>query len=82
MTGRPVEPGTALDGAYWRRQARERVAFRGAVETLAGLNVDAVVEIGPHAVLGPMVAMTWPESAAGVRVLSSLRRPSARCAGG
>ncbi len=75
VTGRPVEPGTALDGAYWRRQARERVAFRGAVETLAELNVDAVVEIGPHAVLGPMVAMIWPESAAGVRVLSSLRRP-------
>ncbi|MCY4487972.1 MAG: SDR family NAD(P)-dependent oxidoreductase [Deltaproteobacteria bacterium] len=73
VTGRVTEPGKVLDGGYWRRQARERVAFRSAVETLAELGVDAVVEIGPHAVLGPIVSMAWP--AAPVPVLSSLRRP-------
>ncbi len=73
VTGRVTEPGKALDGAYWRRQARERVAFRSAVETLAEMGVDAVVEIGPHAVLGPIVSMAWPSTA--VPVLSSLRRP-------
>ena len=35
-----------------RRQMRAPVEFRACVETLSGLGVDAVVEIGPHAVLG------------------------------
>ena len=62
LTGRPVEPGMALDAAYWRRHAREPVAFADGVRALANLGVDLVVEIGPHAVLGPMAARAWPES--------------------
>ena len=80
LTGRVVEPDEALDAAYWRRQAREPVAFRACVETLAGLGVDAIVEIGPHAVLGPMALLAWPEPARGTAAppvtLASLRRPS------
>ena len=77
LTGRVLEEGEALDAAYWRRQAREPVAFRACIETLAELGVDAVIEIGPHAVLGPMTTMAWPESAgAAPTVLSSLQRPS------
>ena len=77
LTGRALEAGEAPNAAYWRRQAREPVAFRACIETLAELGVDAVIEIGPHAVLGPMTTMAWPESA-GVSpaVLSSLQRPS------
>ena len=78
LTGRVVEPDTLLAAAYWRRQARDPVAFRACVETLAELGVNAVVEIGPHAVLGPMTALAWPESAAGGRppaIVSSLRQP-------
>ncbi len=78
LSGRPVASGETLDAAYWRQQMRAPVAFRACVETLAGLGVDAVVEIGPHAVLGPMVSMAWPE-AGGVAepaVVSSLRRPA------
>ena len=77
LTGRPTDPGKTLDGPYWRRHAREKVAFRAAVETLAELGVDAVVEIGPHAVLGPILTQCWPGEA-GIPVLSSLRRPSGR----
>ena len=82
LTGRVVGDDQALDGTYWRRQSREPVEFRRAVETLAELGVRAVVEIGPHAVLGPMVSMAWPEPSDGngrpavPAVLSSLRRPS------
>ena len=80
LTGRVVERGEALDMAYWRRQAREPVAFRACVETLATLGVDAIVEIGPHAVLGPMALLAWPEPARGMAgppiTLASLRRPS------
>ena len=78
LTGRAVEPDTALDASYWRRQAREPVAFRACIETLADLGVDAVVEIGPHSVLGPMTLLAWPESAEGggpPAAVSSLRQP-------
>ena len=84
MTGRLVEPGRTLDGAYWRQQMRDPVAFRSAVATLAGLGVDTLVEIGPHAVLGPMATLAWPASAPGAEtgppplVLASLLRPSSR----
>ncbi len=79
LTGRAVEPGQALDGAYWRRQAGEPVAFRRSVETLAGMGVDAVIELGPHAVLAPLVSVNWPQDPGnldGPVVLASLLRPS------
>ena len=78
LTGKTFGSGETLDAAYWCRQMRAPVAFRDCVETLAGLGVDAVVEIGPHAVLGPMVSMAWPDAggAAEPAVVSSLRRPS------
>ena len=75
VTGRVMESGDALDEAYWQRQASESVAFDQCVKTLAELDVQVVVEIGPDAVLGPMVASAWPESADGAGmpvVLSSL----------
>ena len=81
LTGQAVESGMALDGAYWRRHAREPVAFASGVRALAECNVDLVIEIGPHAVLGPMTTLAWPDAAssqdiAGTPVvLSSLRRP-------
>ena len=75
VTGQPIEQGAVQDPAYWRRHARQPVAFRGCVETLAEMGVDAVVELGPHAVLGPMASLAWPESSAAPAVLSSLHRP-------
>ncbi|MCY3886384.1 MAG: SDR family NAD(P)-dependent oxidoreductase [Chloroflexi bacterium] len=81
VTGRAVEPDMALDAAYWRRHAREPVAFASGVRALADLGVDRVVEIGPDAVLGPMAMLAWPEPTPGQNtsgealVLASLRRP-------
>ncbi|MDE0710103.1 MAG: type I polyketide synthase, partial [bacterium] len=81
LTGGPVERGTALDGSYWRRHAREAVAFAGGVRALGALDVDLVVEVGPHAVLGPMATLAWPDrsderKASGAPVvLASMRRP-------
>ena len=78
LNGEVVGSGEALDATYWPRQMRAPVAFRACVETLAGLGVDAVVEIGPHAVLGPVVTLAWPdaEGTAAPAVVSSLRRPA------
>ena len=77
LSGRTMDSGEALDAAYWRKQMRSPVAFRACVETLARLGVDAVVEIGPHAVLGPMIALVWPGESGATEpaVVSSLRRP-------
>ena len=77
VTGRVVEPGTKLDGAYWRRHAREPVAFAGAVRTMAELGVGLVVEIGPRPVLARMAASVWPDSAPPPRAIPSLSPPSA-----
>ena len=76
LSGRTIGTDEALDAAYWRQQMRAPVAFRACVETLAEMGVDAVVEIGPHAVLGPMVSLAWPGGIAEPSVVSSLRRPS------
>ncbi len=78
LTGAAVRLDQAQDGAYWRRHAREPVAFAQGVKTLADLGVDAVLEIGPRSVLAPMAAASWPESSGSPAplVLSSLRPPS------
>ena len=75
LTGQVLDPSERMDAGYWRRHARAPVAFRGCVETLAGLDVDLVTEIGPHVVLGPLVSMTWPATAPAPMVVSSLQRP-------
>ncbi|MCY3603135.1 MAG: type I polyketide synthase, partial [Chloroflexi bacterium] len=75
VTGRPVEPGTLLDAAYWKSHARHAVAFAGGVESLAELGVDLVVEIGPDSVLGTMATLCWPSGKPAPAALASLRRP-------
>ena len=77
LTGQILEPGTTLDGTYWRRHAREPVAFADGVRTLSGHDVDLVVELGPRKVLAPMLASAWPDSTQPAPVaISSLQPPS------
>ena len=82
VTGRVAESGSPLDGAYWRRQARDTAALKARVATLADLGVDVVVEIGPGAALGPQVHRVWPQASDGAgeapapRVLASLLQPA------
>ncbi|GHD52909.1 hypothetical protein GCM10017083_28870 [Thalassobaculum fulvum] len=42
---------TAFDAGYWRRQARQPVAFADGMAALAELGCDTFVEIGPQPVL-------------------------------
>ena len=78
ITGQLLDKGEKMDAAYWRRHARNPVAFHRSIETLAEMGVDVVIEIGPHAVLGPVVSMNWPETAAArtPEIIHSLVRPS------
>ena len=76
LSGERVEPEARLDGSYWRKQARQPVAFDRCVQKLAELDVDVVIEIGPHGVLTPLVALGWPGETQAPAGFSSLRRPS------
>ena len=75
VTGRVVGEGELLDGAYWRRHARAPVAYGAGVGALSGVGVDVAIEIGPGAVLGPLLAQVWPGDEVPV-VLASQRRGS------
>lgn len=60
VTGKVAGSELDLDGAYWRRHARQSVQFQTGIDTMADLGVDLVIEVGPNAVLGPLVSMAWP----------------------
>ncbi len=60
VTGRALEQGETLDADYWRSHARSAVQFRRGVGTLAELGVDLTIEVGPNAILGPLVGLVWP----------------------
>ncbi len=79
VTGSVLEG--APDGEYWRRQAREPVQFATALRTLAALEAGLLLEIGPHAVLGPMAALGWPHSEAPAVIPSQRRGGSGDFAG-
>ena len=79
VTGRTIGADETLDGPYWRRHARQAVQFRRGIGTMAELGVDLVIEVGPHAVLGPLVSLVWSDVAGNARepaVLQSMIRPS------
>ena len=79
VTGQVLETGKRQDSAYWRQHTRKPVAFAPSIETLAGLDVDLVIEVGPHAVLSTMATLSWPDTAGGPPVaLPSLLRPSSK----
>ena len=52
VTGDFVGSASPMDAAYWVRQIREAVDFRGAVGTLQNTDTRRVVEFGPRPVLG------------------------------
>ncbi len=74
VTGAPLGPGDKLDGAYWRRHARQPVQFADSVKALAGLGVDLLLEVGPHPVLSGMAALAWPSEEPAPERLTSLQR--------
>ena len=82
LTGRVAEPAEVGEGGYWRRQARSPVRFAAGVRTLSELGVGTVIEVGPRAVLGPLAALSWPESETGPAVVSSLGRKRGFAEGG
>ncbi len=76
-TGAALGRSTKLDGAYWRRHARQPVEFAKSVHTLADLSCKVVLEIGPRPVLTAAALSAWPDPATAPRAIASLRRNTA-----
>ncbi|MGV9799469.1 type I polyketide synthase [Mycobacterium sp. NPDC003449] len=76
-TGAALGRSVKIDGAYWRRHARQPVEFAKSVRTLAELNCKLLVEIGPRPVLTATALSAWPDQATAPRVIASLRRNTA-----
>ena len=72
-TGAALGRSVKLDGAYWRRHARQPVEFAKSVRTLADMNCKLLVEIGPRPVLTATALGAWPDPAGAPRVIASLR---------
>jgi acyl transferase domain-containing protein/acyl carrier protein len=73
VTGRLAGPG-AYDAGYWLRHARQTVRFRDCLNTLAWLEVDICLEIGPDRTLTNLLRANGLVPPAGA--VSSLRRGS------
>ncbi|MCU1501091.1 MAG: hypothetical protein JWM12_445, partial [Ilumatobacteraceae bacterium] len=69
-----IHPTDRLDAAYWARNVREPVRFTSAVEAAASAGCNVFLEIGPHPVLGAMIAQTLAASGSAGEVTCSLRR--------
>ncbi|MBP1818573.1 SDR family NAD(P)-dependent oxidoreductase [Mycobacterium sp. OAE908] len=76
-TGAALGWSVKLDGAYWRRHARQPVEFAKSVRTLAELNCKLLVEIGPRPVLTAAALGAWPDTTTAPRVITSLRPTTA-----
>ena len=85
VTGQLISPTTRLDGGYWRKHARQPVAFTQGIKRLSELGVNLAIEVGPHSVLGPMLQLIWPTDSDSTSstsplatTISSMVRPSNR----
>ncbi|MEB4209609.1 type I polyketide synthase [Mycobacterium sp. 94-17] len=76
-TGATLGRSVKLDGAYWRRHARQPVQFVKSVRTLAELNCKVLLEIGPRPVLTAAALGAWPDPATLPRAIASLRENTA-----
>ncbi|MGW0162259.1 type I polyketide synthase [Mycobacterium sp. NPDC003323] len=76
-TGAALGRTAKLDGAYWRRHARQPVEFAKGVATLADLGCAVLVEVGPQPVLTAAAMRAWPDPATAPRAIASMRQNAA-----
>ncbi|WP_040698317.1 type I polyketide synthase, partial [Nocardia vinacea] len=76
VTGARITDEMAVP-SYWVAQVRDTVRFADAVATMADMGVSRFAEVGPDAVLSPMVAQTLDDEAAVVVALARRDRADA-----
>ncbi|RYG33143.1 MAG: type I polyketide synthase, partial [Burkholderiales bacterium] len=74
LTGAVADPGEVVRPVYWRRHVREAVRFFDGVRTLAALDPQVCVEMGPQPVLLSFVHDALRERAAKITMIPTLRR--------
>ncbi|MFC9295718.1 type I polyketide synthase [Streptomyces sp. NPDC057010] len=74
LTGLPVDGEELRSPEYWARQLRSTVRFGEVVTALHGAGVTAFVEVGPDAVLAPMVTAAASSGGAAPVVVPTLVR--------
>ncbi|GAA5066385.1 type I polyketide synthase [Nocardia callitridis] len=72
LTGQIVRSAAELGGDYWLRHARHAVRFADVARTLSEAGVRTFLEVGPDAVLLPMLTQSVPQQS--VVVASTTRR--------
>ncbi|MEU5696845.1 type I polyketide synthase [Actinosynnema sp. NPDC020468] len=78
VTGVLLTPDEARDPAYWVRQVRQPVRFLDATTTLRAQGATLFVELGPDAVLTPLVGDAVPLMRAGRPEVATLAGGLAR----
>ncbi|MGC5364449.1 type I polyketide synthase [Streptomyces sp. DT24] len=73
VTGRPVDATTLCSADHWVRHARSAVRFGDGVRALTAAGVTRFLELGPDAVLAPMVRRDLPDDPRSV-VAAAARR--------
>ncbi|WP_344609308.1 SDR family NAD(P)-dependent oxidoreductase [Streptomyces glaucus] len=73
LTGALAESGELGTPDYWVRQVRETVRFADGVRALTARGVTRFVELGPGAVLTPLIDACAPEAAVAVPALRADR---------
>ncbi|OBA76806.1 polyketide synthase [Mycobacterium sp. 1554424.7] len=73
-TGAALGRSAKLDGAYWRRHARQPVEFAKSVRTLSELHCTMLLEIGPQPILTAAAMRAWPDPATAPRAIASMRK--------
>src|SRR6201996_9487166 len=76
-TGATLGRSAKLDGAYWRRHARQPVEFAKSVRTLSDLSCKVLLEIGPQPGLTAAALRAWPDPSSTPRAIASLRKNTA-----
>ncbi|MGD9547405.1 MAG: SDR family NAD(P)-dependent oxidoreductase [Candidatus Krumholzibacteriia bacterium] len=63
--GAVLDRGHIFTADYWADHIRRPVDFAGSIAALAGLECQAILELGPHPVLSTMGQQCWPQAAGG-----------------
>ncbi|WP_348650102.1 SDR family NAD(P)-dependent oxidoreductase [Solwaraspora sp. WMMA2080] len=74
LTGAAADPEQLCSAEYWVRQVREPVRFHDAVRCLERAGVTRFVEVGPDAVLVPLVSRGVAATVAPPTVAPTMRR--------